>query len=107
MRGRHVAHRESVGALLFGGLLGAGFAFMSAPRSGRESRQRVSEYAEEIKGKAECYAGLAKMKVSSALSTGKRFLSERKSIMKTAFEAGRAAYRKEKERVARERECGI
>lgn len=95
---RHGFHREVTGALLFGGLLGAGVALMSAPRSGRESRRKIGDFAEEMKGKAECYADLAKAKVTSAVERGREFLHERKAIFTAAVEAGREAYREETRR---------
>ena len=101
MRGRHVAHKGPAGALLFGGLVGAGVALMAAPRSGAESRQRISEFAEDIRGKAECYAGLAKGKVTSTVWKGGEYIRERKLAIAAAVEAGREAYKKEKEKFAK------
>jgi hypothetical protein len=36
---------------------------------------------------------------------GKRFFEEQKSILTTAIEAGREAYKKERERFAEEHQC--
>ncbi len=95
---RHGFHRGMTGALLFGGLLGAGVALMSAPRSGRESRRKIGDFAEDMKEKAECYADLTKAKVTSAVERGREFLQEKKSILTAAIEAGREAYREETRR---------
>ncbi len=105
MIARHRIYKEAAGALFVGGLVGAGFALMAAPRSGKESRRRMAEFTEDLVGRAECYAGLAKEKVTSALKKGERFFEERKSIMKTAVEAGREAYRKEIKRISEARAC--
>ena len=88
-------------AFLLGGLVGAGFALLLAPRSGRETRERIKELAEEVKGKAECYVDQAKGKMTSAVDSGKTFLQEKKSIITTAVEAGKEAYEREKERLTK------
>lgn len=99
MIGRHIRHRDSVGVLLFSGLVGAGFALMAAPWSGKETREKIGDFAEGVKGRAECYAGIAKGKVTSAVEKGKGFLHRKKQIVTKSFEAGKEAYRKEKERL--------
>lgn len=101
MAARHSAHRGSVGVLVFGGLVGAGVALMAAPWSGKETRKRIGDFAEDVKGRAECYAGLAKGKATSAIGQGKEFLHEKKRVITTAIEAGKDAYKREKQRLAR------
>ena len=89
-------------SFLLGGLMGAGVALLLAPKSGRETRLKIRELAEEAREKAEDYAGQAKNKVSGAIEKGKGFVQEKRSIITTAVEAGKEAYEKEKERLARE-----
>jgi gas vesicle protein len=98
-------HKGSTAVLLFGGLLGAGVALLSAPGAGRETRHRIRDFAEDLKGKAECYAGLAKGKVTSTVWKGKKFFREQQSIITAAVEAGRDAYEREKERFAWAHSC--
>jgi gas vesicle protein len=89
-------------SFLLGGLMGAGVALLLAPKSGRETRQRIRELADEAKEKAEEYAEQTRTKVTSTIEKGKGFVQEKKSIITTAVEAGKEAYEKEKERLAKE-----
>jgi len=89
-------------SFLLGGLMGAGAALLLAPKSGRETRQRIRELAEEAKDKAEDYAEQTKTKMNSAIEKGKGFVQEKKSVITAAVEAGKEAYEKEKERLAKD-----
>lgn len=89
-------------SFLLGGLVGAGAALLLAPKSGRETRQRIMELTDEVKAKAEDYVEQARGKVSTAVEKGKGFVQEQKSIITSAVEAGKEAYEKEKERLAKE-----
>ncbi len=77
-------------AFLLGGVVGAGLAMLLAPQSGPETRQKIREFAEDMKGK-----------VTSTVGKGKEFFEEKKSIITTAVEAGKDAYEKEKERLSK------
>ncbi|RJR15876.1 MAG: YtxH domain-containing protein [Nitrospiraceae bacterium] len=85
-------------AFVLGGLVGAGIALLTAPRSGRETRERIREFSDESRKKASEYTEHAKEKLSSAVEHGKEFISEKKSLISSAIEAGKDAYTKEKEK---------
>ena len=89
-------------SFLLGGIVGASLALLLAPQSGRETRRRIKEFAEDIKDKTKEYAEDVKERVTSTVEKGKEFLEEKKSAISTAVEAGREAYEKEKERLAKE-----
>jgi len=89
-------------AFLLGGLMGAGLALLLAPKSGKDTRLKIREAAEDIRERAEGYAEQAKGRVVSAVEMGKNFVQEKKSIINSAVEAGKEAYEKEKERLAKE-----
>ncbi|RPJ18055.1 MAG: YtxH domain-containing protein [Desulfobacteraceae bacterium] len=76
------------GSLLFsfllGSLVGAGVALLIAPQSGRETREKIREYAESVKEKA-----------SESVEKVKSILDEKKSVLSAAVEAGKEAYKKE------------
>jgi gas vesicle protein len=78
-------------AFIAGGMVGAGLALLYAPASGRETRERISGLAEDFKKKTEDWTGEAKQKVE-------RFIDEERSVIKSAYEAGRDAMAKEKAR---------
>jgi len=89
-------------SFLLGGLVGAGFALLLAPQSGRETRQKIKEFTEDVTGKAKGYVGDVKGKLTGGIEKGKEFYEEKKSIITTAIEAGKEAYEKEKERLSKE-----
>ncbi len=89
-------------SFLLGGLMGAGVALLLAPKSGRETRQRIKDLADDVKAKAEDYAEQARGQVNAAVEKGKGFVQDQKSIIASAVDAGKEAYEKEKERLAKE-----
>ncbi len=90
-------------SFLFGGIVGAGLALLFAPQSGRETRQRIRDFADDVREKTTDYIDDAKSKVTSFVDDGKGFYEEKKSLIKSAVDAGKDAYEKEKERLSRER----
>lgn len=89
-------------SFLLGGLVGAGIALLLAPQSGRETRQKIRDFTDDIREKAVDYAGNIKEKVTSSIDKGKDFIHDKKSMISTAIEAGKEAYEKEKERLTKE-----
>ena len=85
-------------AFVLGGIVGAGIALLMAPQSGRETREKIKDFTEDIKEKAGSYAGQIKGKVTSAVEGGKEYIEEKKSLLSAAIEAGKEAYEKEKEK---------
>jgi gas vesicle protein len=88
-------------SFLLGGVVGAGLALLFAPQSGRETRQKIRELADDVKEKTTDYAQQAKEKVSSLVDEGKGYYDEKKSILKSAVDAGKEAYEKEKEKYSK------
>lgn len=91
-------------SFILGGIVGAGFALLFAPQAGRETRQKIKDLTEDVKGKARDYVEDVKEKISGTIEKGKDFFEEKKSIISTAIEAGKEAYEKEKERFSKESE---
>ena len=89
-------------SFLLGGLVGAGFALLLAPQSGRETRQKIKDFTEDVTGKAKGYVEDVKGKITGGIEKGKGFYEEKKSIITTAIEAGKEAYEREKERLSKE-----
>jgi len=77
-------------SFLLGGIVGAGLAMLLAPQSGRETRQRIRELAED-----------AKDRFGATVEKGKEFFEQKKSVIATAVEAGKEAYEKERERLSK------
>ncbi len=80
-------------AFLAGGLVGAGLALLYAPASGRETREKITGMAEDLKKKTEQLSGDVKQKVEG-------FVEEERSVLKAAYDAGRDAMNREKARFA-------
>jgi gas vesicle protein len=89
-------------SFFIGGLVGAGVALLLAPRAGKETRERIKGLAEDVREKAEEYAGEVKSRTTSTLEKGKELFEEKKSIVTKAIEAGKEAYEKEKSKLAKE-----
>jgi len=80
-------------AFLAGGLVGAGLALLYAPASGRETREKITGMAEDLKKKTEQLTGDVKQKVEG-------FVEEERTVLKAAYDAGRDAMNREKARFA-------
>ncbi len=81
-------------AFVIGGIVGAGLALLFAPMSGKEARQKIGDFAGDLKKKAEGWTGDVKSKVES-------FIDEEKAVVKAAYDAGREAMAKEKAKFAK------
>jgi gas vesicle protein len=88
-------------SFLLGGLVGAGFALLLAPQSGRETRRKIKEMTGDVKEKAMSYVGDAKDKITGGIDKGKEIYAEKKSMITTAIDAGKEAYEKEKDRLSK------
>jgi len=88
-------------SFLLGGVVGAGLALLFAPQSGRETRQKIKDLADDVQEKSAEYVSQAKEKAASLVEDGKGYYDEKKSILKSAVEAGKEAYEKEKEKYAK------
>jgi gas vesicle protein len=105
---------DLVKALVIGGLIGAGLGILFAPKSGRETREdlarktdellaRVGEEFEKEDGRGRlAYEGAidrlkkAEEKAVEKITDLTEKLSENKSRLMSAIDAGREAYREEK-----------
>jgi gas vesicle protein len=91
--------KEPAAALFLGGLLGAGVGIMFAPWSGKETRQRISDYTGDVRDKAVDYIDHGIGAVTHAAEQGRDYVRGRKSLLVSSFEAGKKAYEREKERL--------
>ena len=82
------------------GLVGAGIALLTAPRSGVETREMIAARAGETKDKAKAWASEAKTRIGDTFNRAKETLSAEKSVMSAAMETGKRAMEDEKHRLS-------
>lgn len=92
-------------AFLSGALIGAATALLLAPQSGRESREQLRGYARKAEENLRDLADKAGEAVDKAVDKGREFVQEKKSVLADAFEAGRDAMRRERERLSGEKKA--
>ena len=95
-------HGPSSAGVLLGFLSGAAVGAMAAilltPRAGRESREMLRGYAKRAEDRLRDLAGEAGHSFEEAVEQGRDFIESKKSVLREAFDAGREAIRRERER---------
>lgn len=81
---------------VIGGGVGAIVALLFAPRSGKETRELIAQKAVEGKEYLSTTARNAQEKATDVIDQTKETLSQKKSQISAAIEAGKQAYRDEK-----------
>jgi gas vesicle protein len=96
--GEEASTSEKALYLLFGAIMGAAAALLLAPRSGEETRKliasRARESADAISNRTKDVAG----KTSDYVDRGKEVLQHQRDQISAAIEAGKQAYKEEKEK---------
>ena len=82
-------------AFLAGAIIGAGAALLLAPQSGAETRSLIKSYSKKTEEEVLEKAKEAKATIETAIEQCKQFISEKKSVLTAAFEAGKEAMKKE------------
>ena len=85
-------------AFLSGAAIGAIAALLLAPQSGRTTREQLKGYARKAEDALREAASEAGQRVEEAVNEGKEYVEARKSVLREAFEAGREAMKRERER---------
>jgi gas vesicle protein len=92
-------------AFILGGLTGAALAILYAPRSGRETREMLSEKlregaerGRELKDQAAVKGRELYEEATDFVEKQRESMEKRKERLAAAIEAGRQAYREEKEK---------
>jgi gas vesicle protein len=85
-------------AFLGGAALGVLGALLLAPQSGRQTRDQLRRYARKAEETLREAANEAGQKFEEAVTEGKEYVEARKSVLREAFDAGREAIKRERER---------
>jgi gas vesicle protein len=80
-------------------------ALLLAPQSGRESREQLRGYARRAEEHVHELADTATQVLEQAVDKGREFVQEKKVVLTEAVEAGRAAMRGERDRLAGEKKA--
>lgn len=89
-------------AFLSGAALGVIAALLLAPQSGRKTREQLKGYARKAEDTLREVATEAGQRFEEAVNEGKEYVEARKSVLREAFEAGREAMKRERERTQSE-----
>ncbi len=89
-------------AFLSGAALGAVAALLLAPESGPGSRERLCGYARRAEDNLRDLAGRAGEVYEEVVGQGKEYVESKKSVLRDAFEAGREAMKRERDRLSGE-----
>lgn len=82
-------------AFLAGAAIGGAVALLTAPRSGRETREKLRESADELRDKLHNIAAEAEAKIRRTVAEGQHAIQEKRDMVKAVVEAGKEAYQKE------------
>jgi gas vesicle protein len=86
-------------AFLSGAALGAVAALLLAPQAGHESREKLRGYARRAEDGLRDFAGRAGEAFEEVVEQGKEFVETNKSVLREAFDAGREAMKRERDRM--------
>jgi len=84
-----------LGWFFLGGIVGAAAALLLAPKSGRETRELLSEHSGGWARKAQSMATEAQGRAGEWLDKSRELFEEQTQRLMTAFEAGKDAMREE------------
>ncbi len=87
---------------LSGAALGAVAALLLAPQTGRESREQLRGYARRAEDNLWDLADRAGETLEGVVGEGKEFADSKKSVLREAFDVGREAMRRERDRLREE-----
>ncbi len=84
---------------ILGGALGAGLAMLFAPESGRRTRERLRDFAADVRDKTVDLSEDLRDRAEDALDRGREAYEEKKSILSAAVQAGKEAMQRERDRL--------
>ncbi len=85
---------------LLGGALGACLALLTAPDSGRRTRERLRDLAADFRDRTIDLSEDLRDKAEEVIERGRETLEEKRSIVTAAVEAGKEAMQRERDRLS-------
>jgi gas vesicle protein len=83
-------------AFVMGAAIGGGLALLAAPRSGRETRDKIREMADDVGDRIKSMTEEAETRIRHTIDEGKETIKEKKDLIKSAVEAGKEALETER-----------
>jgi gas vesicle protein len=84
-----------IGWFLVGAVAGAVVALVTAPRTGRATREFLTDHGEDAAHRAQSWADQAQSQAGEWMDRGRELLEEQTERLMSAFEAGREAMQEE------------
>lgn len=85
---------------ILGGAIGASLAMLFAPESGRRTRERLRDFAADMRDKTIDLSEDLRDKAEDAVERSREVYEEKKSILSAAVQAGKEAVQRERERLS-------
>jgi gas vesicle protein len=82
-------------AFLAGAAIGGAIALLTAPRSGRETREKIRGSVDDLRERLHHIVAEAEEKIRATVEEGSSALHEKQELVKAVVEAGKEAYAKE------------
>lgn len=87
-------------SFLAGAAIATGLTLLLAPRSGRDTRKKIRRAVDDAVDSIREYKEEAQVRLKEAYEEGRDSIIEKKSMLKSALEAGREAMEKERQKRA-------
>jgi len=86
---------EVILAFILGGIIGAVAGILYAPRTGKETREKLIGMGEDFADKFEGMTEDVKIKAKKVVTDGREKIISQKERLEDAFEAGKKAFEKQ------------
>lgn len=83
-------------AFVMGAAIGGGLALLTAPRSGKETRDKLGDMADEVRLRVREIAAEAEARIKETIEEGCEVLKEKKELVKSVVDAGKEAMEAER-----------
>ena len=83
-------------SFMMGAAIGGGLALLTAPGSGKETRDKVRQISDDLRDKIKEITDDAETRIKDLLDESRDSIVEKKDMLQTAFEAGKEALQAER-----------
>jgi gas vesicle protein len=88
-------------SFILGGVVGAALAILYAPWEGNKSREKLKDFADEVKERSGHLSEDWKEKAATFIEKGKEFVEQKRGVLSSAFDTGKEAMMREKEELTK------